>query len=340
MPEIIENASLKGYNTFGIDVKARYLCFYQSPDDLKNLIAQGPLHRDEQMIIIGAGSNILFTSDFNGVVIHPVNKYIDIIEETNDYCLVKAGAGTLWDTLVEWAVNKGLGGIENLSDIPGTVGAAPVQNIGAYGMEAKDTIYQVHLVSFEDGSTRTIDGKDCGFGYRTSIFKTKLKNRYLVDAVTFKLTKKPVFVTHYGSLQSDLEQTGAITLKNIRNTVIKIRTEKLPQPKEAGNAGSFFKNPIVDSFKVDKLKQQFPDIVTYPVDDVMIKLSAGWLIEHCGLKGFINQTGNAGVHAKQSLVLVNINNAKGSDILNVAYYVQKKVFEKFDICIEPEVLVL
>jgi UDP-N-acetylmuramate dehydrogenase len=340
MPEIIENAPLKSYNTFGIDVKTSYLCFYKTPDDLKYFIQNGPLKRDEQMIIMAGGSNILFTGDFAGVIIHPVNEFVEIIEETGDYCLVKTGAGTLWDSFVEWAVNKGLGGVENLSGIPGTVGAAPVQNIGAYGAEVKDVVYQVHLVSFENGSTRTIDTKDCSFGYRTSIFKNKLKNRYLIDSVTFRLSKKPVFVTHYGSLKEDLEKAGPITLKSIRETIIKIRATKLPDPKETGNAGSFFKNPIVDKFAANRLKLKYPDIVTYPVDDWMVKIAAGWLIESCGLKGYRNKNGKAGVHSKQALVLVNLNGASGSDMMEVAHYIQKQVFEKFDVYIEPEVLVV
>jgi UDP-N-acetylmuramate dehydrogenase len=340
MPEIIENAPLKGYNTFGIDVKARYLCSYKTADDLKYFILNGPLNRDEQMIIMAGGSNILFTNDFNGVVIHPVNEFIEIIEETGDYCLVKAGAGTLWESLVEWAVNKGLGGIENLSGIPGTVGAAPVQNIGAYGAEVKDVIYQVHLVSFENGSTRTIDAKECRFGYRTSIFKNKLKNRYLIDSVTFRLSKKPIFITHYGSLKQDLEKTGSITLKSIRETIIKIRATKLPDPKETGNAGSFFKNPMVDIFAANRLKLKYPEIVTYPVDEWMVKIAAGWLIESCGLKGYLNKNRKAGVHSNQALVLVNLGGANGNEIMDVAHYVQKQVFEKFDVYIEPEVLIV
>lgn len=340
MPEIIENAPLKQFNTFGIEANAKYLCLYHKPDDLKYFIEKGPLDRDEQMIILGGGSNTLFTGDFNGVVIHPVNNYIEIIDENNEYCLVKAGAGTNWDELVAWAVDRGLGGIENLSDIPGSIGAVPVQNIGAYGVEAKDTIHHVHLVSFDNASEKTISNKDCNFGYRTSAFKNKFKNRYLVDSVTFKLSKKPVFVTHYGSIAEELAKLGEVTLKNLREIIIRTRKSKLPNPDEIGNAGSFFKNPVIDQFTAKNLLKSYPDMVTYPVDELMIKLAAGWMIEKCGLKGYINAKGNAGVHSKQALVLVNHNNASGADILDVAHYVQKIVFEKFDIYLEPEVLII
>jgi UDP-N-acetylmuramate dehydrogenase len=340
MPEIIENAPLKQFNSFGIEANAKYLCLYHKPEDLKYFIEKGPLNRDEQMIILGGGSNTLFTGDFNGVVIHPVNNFIEKIDENNDFCFVKAGAGTNWDELVAWAVDRGLGGIENLSNIPGNVGAAPVQNIGAYGVEVKDTVHEVHLVSFENGSLKTISNEECKFGYRTSAFKNKLKNRYLVDSVTFRLTKKPVYVTHYGNILHELALKGETSLKNIREVIINIRKNKLPDPNEIGNAGSFFKNPVIDQFTTNNLLKIYPDMVIYPIDDLMVKLGAGWMIENCGLKGYKNSKGNAGVHNKQALVLVNYGNAKGSDILEVAHHIQKKVFEKFDVYLEPEVLVV
>ncbi len=340
MTTIKNNISLKGYNTFGIDIRAKHLCFYNKPADLKYLITEGPLSRDEKMIILGGGSNQLFTKDFDGIVIHPVNNSIELIRETDEYVFIKVGAGKNWDEFVEYSVNNGYGGIENLSDIPGNVGASPVQNIGAYGMEAKDTIHEVHLVSFHDGSTKTIQNKDCEFVYRSSVFKSKLKNRFLVDSVTFKLSKNPTFITHYGSLQDELNKEEEISLKTIRKTIIKIRESKLPSPTKIGNGGSFFKNPIIPNIHAEPLKAIFTDMVTYPAANDMTKIAAGWLIDQCGLKGYTNEKGTAGIHDKQALVLVNKGKATGSDIVELAEFVKAKVFEKFDICLEPEVIII
>jgi len=340
MTTIQENVSLKKFNSFGVEAKARYFAFYKNPNDIKYLISDGPLSRDTEMIILGGGTNQLFVNDFGGVVIHPINDEIELIAEDTNFVYIKAGAGLEWDKLVLYAVNKGYGGIENLSDIPGNLGASPVQNIGAYGVEAKDTIHEVHLVSFHDGSTKTLSNCECNFGYRTSIFKNKLKNRYLVDSVTFRLTKNPVFVTHYGNVQQELEKKGTINLKNIRETIIEIRNSKLPKPSEIGNAGSFFKNPVIPESEAHILKQQFPEMPFYPSEYGQVKLAAGWLIEQCGLKGYSLPNGKAGVHDKQALVIVNKGNATGAEILEVSHLVQLKVFEKFDINLEPEVIIV
>ncbi|MFA6402115.1 MAG: UDP-N-acetylmuramate dehydrogenase [Salinivirgaceae bacterium] len=340
MITIQENISLKKYNSFGIDVKARYFCHYKSSVDLNYLISEGPLNRDMEMIILGGGTNQLFINDFEGVVIHPINDTIELVTEDSDFVYIKADAGLEWDKLVAYAVDKGYGGIENLSDIPGNVGASPVQNIGAYGVEAKDTIHEVHLVSFHDGSTKTLSNKECLFGYRTSIFKNKLKNRYLVDSVTFKLAKNPVFVTHYGNVAAELEKKGTVTLQSIRDVIISIRSSKLPKPTVIGNAGSFFKNPILPEIETNALKQKFPEMPIYPASNGQVKLAAGWLIEQCGLKGYTAPNGKAGIHDKQALVIVNKGNASGSDILEVSHLAQMKVFEKFDINLEPEVIIL
>ncbi len=340
MVKIEQNISLKTYNTFGIDVKAKYLCFYNCPADLQYLINDGPLRRDEHMIILGGGSNHLFINDFNGVVIHPVNDSIEIVKQSGDFVWVKAGAGLKWDKLVAYAVDNGFGGIENLSDIPGSVGAAPVQNIGAYGVEAKDTIDKVHLVSFDDGCEKTINNAECGFGYRTSIFKTKLKNRYLIDSVTFKLSKKPKYIIHYGSIKDELEKLGGINLKTIREAIINIRSSKLPNPEQIGNGGSFFKNPVVTKHKADKLLKKYTDMPVYDSITGMKKLAAGWLIDKCGLKGYTNQNKTAGIHNKQALVIINNGGATGTDILQIAHMVQNSVFEKFDISLEPEVIIV
>lgn len=339
-PTIYENISLKPYNTFGIDVKARYLCLYEKPSDLSYFITKGPLLRDAEMIILGGGSNQLFTRDFEGVIIHPVNKTIEVINEDTESVCIKAGAGVEWDQLVAYAVENGWGGIENLSDIPGNVGASAVQNIGAYGVEAKDTILEVHLLSFADASTRTLLNAECQFDYRTSIFKNKLKNRYLIDSVTFKLTKKPKYITHYGSVAEELKKFDVINLKNIRQAIIDIRSAKLPNPKEIGNGGSFFKNPLVPEYLLEKLQKDYPEIPFYQAANAMVKLAGGWLIEQCGLKGYVNKKQTAGIHDKQALVLVNKGKASGTDILEVARLAQKKVFEKFDVYLEPEVIII
>lgn len=338
-PIIYQNISLKPYNTFGIDVKARYLCLYEKPSDLNFFITEGPLLRDAEMIILGGGSNQLFTRDFEGVIIHPANKNIEVISEDADYVYVKADAGVEWDHLVAYAVENDWGGIENLSDIPGNVGASAVQNIGAYGVEAKDSILEVQLVSFTDASTRTLLNAECLFDYRSSIFKNKLKNRYLIDSVTFKLTKKHKYITHYGSVSEELKKFDAINLKNIRQAIIDIRSSKLPNPKEMGNGGSFFKNPLVPGYLLEKLRKDNPEIPSYQAANDMVKLAAGWLIEQCGLKGYVNEKQTAGIHDKQALVIVNKGNATGMDIMDVARLAQNKVFEKFGVCLEPEVII-
>lgn len=340
MPQISENARLKGLNSFGLDVTARKLCLYSSPNDIKQLIEKENGLDDKNILILGGGCNILFVNNFDGIIIHPINSSIDIVKEDELNCWVKAGAGTVWDELVEWSVNKGLGGLENLSLIPGTVGASPVQNIGAYGREAKDAIESVNVVSLADGSTSSITNNDCLFGYRDSIFKHDYKNKYIVDSVIYKLSKKPSFVTHYGSIANEIEKLGPVSLKTIRQAIISIRNSKLPDPKVLGNIGSFFKNPVISDTQANELKIKHPDMVTYPAGNGLVKIAAGWMIDHCGLKGYSNDKNTAGVHTKQALVLVNLGGATGQDIINVARHVQGCVFEKFGIKIEPEAIII
>lgn len=340
MLQIVDNAQLKPFNTFGIAATAQKLCFYQSATDITTLIEQKILTNHTSCLILGGGSNIVFTKDFEGLIIHPQNNYIKIIEDCTDYCLIESGAGTIWDNLVEWAVEHNLHGIENLSGIPGCVGAAPVQNIGAYGAEAKDCIYSVQLVSLSSGETRTISHKECQFGYRDSIFKHEFKGKYLVDSVVFKLNKQPNYKIHYGSITSELEKLGEVSLRNIRKTIMFIRDSKLPDPKKIGSAGSFFKNPTVDKSFADALLAQHPQMVTYDVGDNQVKIAAGWLIDNCGLKGYQNAKRTAGVHDKQALVLVNLGNATGKDIVWVAEMVQENVYKKFGITIEPEAIII
>jgi UDP-N-acetylmuramate dehydrogenase len=340
MPTIKKNISIKAYNSFGIDVKTSFFCFYEKPDDLMHFITQGPLTRDTEMIILGGGSNQLFTKDFDGVIIHPVNDSLEIKAEDANHIFLKVGAGMEWDKLVAYTVKKGWGGLENLSNIPGNVGAAPVQNIGAYGVEAKDHIHAVHLVSFADGSTQTITNNGCQFAYRSSIFKHGLKNRYMVDSVTFKLDKNPTFVTHYGSVADELKKYQNVNLATIRKAIIAIRESKLPNPETIGNGGSFFKNPLVPESIAEKLLKNHPELPTYKADNQMVKLAAGWLIEQCGLKGYKNEKQTAGIHDKQALVIINLGGASGYDILQVSKLAQNKVFEKFDVCLEPEVIII
>lgn len=340
MTNIQQNISLQPYNTFGIDVKAKQFFSYNHPSDIKQLILNGHLTNNTQLLILGGGSNHLFTKDYNGLVLHPVNDTIEIVKQNSDFVWLKADAGLNWDTFVNYTVENSWGGIENLSNIPGCVGAAPVQNIGAYGVEAKDTINEVHVVNITDGSEKIINNADCEFGYRTSIFKTKLKNQYLVDAVTFKLSKKPEYVIHYGSIQDELDKIDTINLKVIRDTIIKIRDSKLPDPKQIGNGGSFFKNPVVDKAKAEELLNTYPTMPIYDAKNDMKKLAAGWLIEQCGLKGYTNQNNSAGIHDKQALVIINKGTATGNDIYLVSQLVQNKVFNKFNIKLEPEVIIL
>lgn len=338
MVNIQHHKNLKPYNTFGIEAYAQNFIEYREPKDIKQIIDEGYFNDKQPFIILGGGSNQLFTRDFEGVVIHPVNQGIAIENDTAEHTFVKVGAGVEWDHFVHFAVKRNLGGIENLSHIPGNVGAAPVQNIGAYGAEAADTIHQVHAISLIDGSEKNFSAKDCQFGYRDSIFKHQQKHKYLVDSVTFKLNKKPVFNIHYGSIQHELEQLGEINLSTIRESIIKIRDSKLPCPEKTGNAGSFFKNPVLPNHQANALKKQFPEMVTYPMDNEQTKIAAGWLIEHCGLKGYVNPKKTAGVHHQQALVIVNLNNATGQDILEVAHKVQASVKEKYNITLQPEVI--
>lgn len=340
MPQIVENARLKELNSFGLDVTTKRLCIYHSPDDIRQLINMVGGLTDKRILILGGGCNILFVNNFDGIIIHPDNLGITIENETDNYCLVKAGAGTVWDSLVEWAVERNLGGIENLSLIPGTVGASPVQNIGAYGREAKDAIERVNVVSLTDGSMSTLNNADCRFGYRDSAFKHEFKDKYLVDSVVYRLSKKPQFVTHYGSLSGEIEKLGGPSLRTIRQAIINIRNSKLPDPKVLGNVGSFFKNPTVDATTAEKLLENFPDMVTHPAGEGRVKVAAGWMIDRCGLKGYTNAAKTAGVHTLQALVLVNLGGATGCDIIDVAHHVQNAVYEKFGIKIEPEAIVI
>jgi UDP-N-acetylmuramate dehydrogenase len=314
-------------------------CFIslKSEDDLKRYIEEGS-NFPSPWLILGGGSNILFTEDFRGTILHPENEDIKIEDRTSDYVIVSAGAGNNWDRFVEWCVDNDLGGLENLSLIPGNTGAVPVQNIGAYGVEAKDIIHQVKAFSLHNGVERSFSNEECRFGYRDSIFKNEEKGKYLITKVFFKLTVNHLYSLSYGSLEEEVSRLGDRNLKNIRKAVINIRKSKLPDPDLIGNAGSFFKNPVVSNNVAEKLKSQYQKMPVYDDPSGNKKLAAGWLIEQCGWKG--KRTGDAGVHEKQALVIVNYGNATGKQIYDLSESVKKSVFETFDIELEREVEII
>ena len=290
------------------------------------------------ILVLGGGSNLLFVSDFHGTIIYPEIEGIKVEFTDKGSTIISCGSGVNWDTFVEWAVRNGYGGVENLSLIPGKVGATPVQNIGAYGIEIKDIIYKVRAVSLEQGGIREFTAEECLFGYRESIFKGELKNRVLITRVWFKLSTRPEYVTNYGSLKGEIEKLGIPSLTTIRQAVINIRRSKLPDPGLFGNAGSFFKNPVVEKGISDNLIKKHPGLPVYPDPSGGVKISAGWLIEHCGWKG--KRHGNAGVFDKQALVIVNYGNSNGKEILELSEMINKSVFEEFGINLQREVEVV
>jgi UDP-N-acetylmuramate dehydrogenase len=337
MYEIKENFTLKKHNTFGIDVKTKYFIEYSSVDDLSNFLDIQRMH-DLPLMVLGGGSNVLFTKYFEGYILHPIIKGIEIIDETDDFVKIRVGAGEDWDEFVEYCVKRNWGGIENLSLIPGNVGTCPIQNIGAYGVEVKDVITEVETLEIDSLKIFSFKNEECQFAYRDSIFKRKLRGKHIVNYVTFQLNKPPVFKLDYGNLKEELRKYNEINLNNIRLAVINIRESKLPKPEEIGNAGSFFKNPVVQNYKAEELKNSYPKIPSYLQGNNLIKIPAGWLIEKAGWKG--KSIGRAGVHHKQALVLVNHGNATGQEILYLVQEIQKSVKEKFGIEIEMEVNVV
>jgi UDP-N-acetylmuramate dehydrogenase len=336
---IYKNISLKKYNTFSLDYKAECMIHIKTEKEATSLLS-GTVSWKKPLLILGSGSNILFTSDFKGTILHPELGGIKIEEKEpgNGYVIVSAGAGVNWDDLVAWSVNKGFGGLENLSLIPGKVGATPVQNIGAYGVEVKDQIVKVKTISINNGSVRFFENNECEFGYRTSIFKNREKGKYLVTRVYYRLTIKPLLNLNYESLKEEVNNLGKVTLKNVRQGVINIRRSKLPDPELIGNAGSFFKNPVVNMSIAVSLKNEYPDMPTFKDQEGYMKLASGWLIDRCGWKG--KRRGDAGVHDKQALVLVNYGKATGMEIYNLSEEIKKSVLEKFGIDLEREVEVV
>ena len=322
--------SLLKHNTFGMDVKARRFVEYDSEDELRMLIPT--LHGD--VLHIGGGSNLLFRNDYDGTIIHSGIGGISIEDEDTDSVLVRVGAGVVWDEFVEWAVVRGYGGVENLSLIPGEVGASAVQNIGAYGVEAKDVIVLVEAVELQSGQKRCFGTAECDYAYRQSIFKNQLKGKYAVTYVTYRLCKHPSLKLDYGNIRTMLESKENITIADVRKAIIDIRNAKLPDPKVQGNAGSFFMNPIVSREKFLTLQKDYPQMPFYETESG-VKIPAGWMIEQCGWKG--KSLGRAGVHDKQALVLVNRGGATSDDILRLCEAVCRDVFKRFGIDIHPEV---
>jgi UDP-N-acetylmuramate dehydrogenase len=328
------NYSLRDLNTFGIDAKAHLFYKVDTVEELKIAITELKQSTLE-ILVLGGGSNILFTKDYAGGIIQPNILGVETIDFTDDFELIRVGAGVEWDSLVEFTVAKGLGGIENLSLIPGTVGASPIQNIGAYGVEVKDCIQNVEGIFIDSLSAFNFSASECQFGYRDSIFKNELKGKVVVTYVTFKLSKSPTLITHYGNLDSEINYLGGLSLQNVRQAVINIRNSKLPNPKDMGNAGSFFKNPMVDIQVVENLQKTFEKVPFYPVNDKQVKLPAGWLIEQSGWKG--KRHGNVGVHKDQALVLVNLGGGNGEEVLELAQKVQSDVLSQFGVKLEMEV---
>lgn len=339
MIKIESNKSLKPFNTFGIEVFCDYFTTINSIGDFLELI-KNPVYVSSQKLIIGGGSNILFTKDFKGIVIKNQVKGKEIVKQNDTTVQVKIGAGENWHEFVMWCIDNGFCGLENLSLIPGCVGASPMQNIGAYGVEIKELFKELEAYDILTGEKRIFTNEECGFGYRESVFKNKYKNKYIITSVNYELKKNPKVNVSYGAISSELEKEGIKdpTIKNVSDVVIKIRRSKLPDPAEMGNAGSFFKNPEVNAETYQRLKDKFPDLVAYPLANGNFKLAAGWLIEQAGLKGY--EINGAAVHQKQALVLVNKNNCKGEDVYNLSTYVLKTVADKFGVNLEREVNIM
>jgi UDP-N-acetylmuramate dehydrogenase len=332
--EIHRNYSLLKYNTFGIDVKCNYFTKVESQGQLQDVLTSD-IAKDNKMLILGGGSNILFTEDYQGLVVHNTIKGLELSNETEEDVLVTAGSGEVWHDLVVFAIEKNLGGIENLSLIPGSVGAAPIQNIGAYGVELKETMVSLVAINTLSGELRTFSNKECNFGYRNSIFKNELRDHYIIIKLTLKLIKNPVLNIAYGAISSHLQEEGIQnpSLLDVSKAIIKIRRSKLPDPMKIGNAGSFFKNPVIDKIDFESLKLEFPDIPGY-FSDTRVKIPAAWLIEQTGWKG--KRVGNIGIHEKQPLVLVNHGGGTGKELVALASKIKKSVAEKFGIELENE----
>ena len=329
---IKENFSLKPFNTFGVEARCRYFVTVESEKDLLQIIEN---YKDEEHLILGGGSNILLTQDYPGLVIHNQFKGIEIESEDDKSVIISVAGGEVWQDLVDYTLSQNWGGIENLSLIPGSVGAAPIQNIGAYGVELKNVLISLDAIDLSTGLRRTFHNEECNFGYRNSVFKNEYKNQFFISSIRLKLLKEPVINTSYGAINSVLESRGIAkpTIQDVSQAVIEIRQSKLPDPKILGNAGSFFKNPVIDAIDFEGLKLEYPEIPGY-IDGKTVKVPAAWLIDQCGWKG--KRRGKVGVHDKQPLVLVNHEGGSGEDLLNLSKEIQVSVADKFGIELEPE----
>ena len=332
------NTLLKTHNTFGINASASFFARFKSEEELLVLLKENKNH---ELFILGGGSNILFTKNFEGLVLKNEIEGFNTIQESDKSVLVEAGAGMNWHEFVIKCLDLNFGGVENLSLIPGNVGASPMQNIGAYGVEIKDVFEYLDAIHIKTGTLKRFTNKDCAFGYRESIFKNKVKGEYIISRVGFRLTKEHVINTSYGAINKELENQNILNpnIKDVSNAVIAIRKSKLPDPNKIGNAGSFFKNPIIPLATLTVLQEKYPSVPNYPAGAESVKLAAGWLIEQAGWKG---KTFNEsyGVHKNQALVLVNYGNATGNEILNLSNLIIKDVKEKFGVQLEREVNIL
>lgn len=337
--QIKENISLKPFNTFGIDVNARYFVEINSISELQELMQLEKFSNQfiNNNLVLGGGSNLLFTKNVDGLVIKNEIKEIKEIKEDEHHVYIQAGAGQNWHQFVLYCIKNGWAGVENLSLIPGNVGASPMQNIGAYGVEIKDVFYSLQAFHIREKKLVNFSLNDCEFGYRESVFKKKYRNEFVITHVTYRLNKVPTFNISYGAIEQELERMGVqqVNIQAISQAVINIRSSKLPNPAVIGNAGSFFKNPEIDGSTFESLKKKYPNIVGYSLPNGNVKLAAGWLIEQCGWKGY--RKGDAGCHDKQALVLVNYGCATGSEIINLSNEILQSVVDKFGVSLEKEV---
>jgi len=337
--QVQQNYFLKKYNTFGLDIYSKYFGEFNSMEELEELLE---INKNiSSKMILGGGSNILFTRNYDGIILKNNIAGIEIINEDQDFVYVKVGAGVNWHRFVMYCVNNNYCGVENLSLIPGNVGASPMQNIGAYGVEIKDVFYQLEAFHLHEKSIQKFSSNDCGFGYRESVFKKKFKDQFAILNVTYCLKKNPVYNISYGAIEEELKKMNVekLSLKSVSDAVIHIRTSKLPDPKIIGNAGSFFKNPVITKYEFQEIQQQQQlKIPFYKMDVDHFKIPAGWLIEQCGWKGY--RHGDAGCYNKQALVLVNYGNASGKEIFELSVQIQSSVKEKFGIALETEVNII
>lgn len=336
--KLFENYSLKDFNTFHIDIKAEKFIEIECSAELLEYVRSFE-QISKKILVLGGGSNILFTKDFDGIIIHLNFKNLQQISEDDESVSLEADSGMIWDELVNYSVEKNLGGIENLAMIPGTVGAAPIQNIGAYGQELKNSLLEVEFLDLSEQKFKTFNNEQCKFGYRDSIFKRMLNKNFIITKVSLRLKKNPKLILNYGNVSNELKNEGIInpTIKDVSNIIRKIRTEKLPDPNQIGNAGSFFKNPFIDEATLQKIKNEFPDVPSFKQED-KIKIPAAWLIEKSGLKGFRKE--NVGTYPNQPLVIVNYGKATGKEILEFAMFIKQTVRKKFNIDLEPEVNII